>query len=328
MFEESFISSFIEDKDQNFINQIINGYTFNNILTNDNGEQNKVTKCDIGIQTVKKYEEIDEISEDIYIDYNLLFNYKNNQLKNDIDKSEFERQIINKYEEEKNDEDQDKKTKLQINSSDNSNNKISTNNSIFSNQKNKFFYINKQSKTPKLGRKSKRENSHGKHTKFGDDNIIRRIKVKFIDSCLNYINEQFKNKKLKLLKIVGNQAKETNKNKNLLWLKKTMKEVFYEDISKKTYNNNKNYNRELIDKIYFENDEKKVIKLLNLTVNDFLKDLYCSDIKIKGMNQLDEVVKELKNSGESGEYCEKFKNISKCLEETFINSHSRERKKK
>ena len=327
MFEESNVSSFFEDKNISFINQITNNYTFTNILKNDNGEQNQAIKCDIGIQTVKKFEEIDDISEDSYIDYNLLFN-KNNQIKNDIDKSDFERQFIHNYEEEKNNEDQDKETKLQINSSDICNNIVSTNNSFFINQKNKFFNINKQSKTSKLGRKSKRENSYGKHTKFGDDNIIRRIKVKFIDSSLNYINEQFKNKKLKLLKIVGNQAKETNKKKNLLWLKKTMKEVFYEDISKKTYNSNKNYNRELIDKIYFENDEKKVIKLLNLTVNDFLKFLYCSDIKIKGMNQLDEVVNELKNKGESGEYLKKFKNISKCLEETFINFHSRERKQK
>ena len=327
MFEESNVSSFFEDKNISFINQITNNYTFTNILKNDNGEQNQAIKCDIGIQTVKKFEEIDDISEDSYIDYNLLFN-KNNQIKNDIDKSDFERQFTNNYEEEKNNEDQDKETKLQINSSDICNNIVSTNNSFFINQKNKFFNINKQSKTSKLGRKSKRENSYGKHTKFGDDNIIRRIKVKFIDSSLNYINEQFKNKKLKLLKIVGNQAKETNKKKNLLWLKKTMKEVFYEDISKKTYNSNKNYNRELIDKIYFENDEKKVIKLLNLTVNDFLKFLYCSDIKIKGMNQLDEVVNELKNKGESGEYLKKFKNISKCLEETFINFHSRERKQK
>ena len=327
MFEESNVSSFFEDKNISFINQITNNYTFTNILKNDNGEQNQAIKCDIGIQTVKKFEEIDDISEDSYIDYNLLFN-KNNQIKNDIDKSDFERQFTNNYEEEKNNEDQDKETKLQINSSDICNNIVSTNNSFFINQKNKFFNINKQSKTSKLGRKSKRENSYGKHTKFGDDNIIRRIKVKFIDSSLNYINEQFKNKKLKLLKIVGNQAKETNKKKNLLWLKKTMKEVFYEDISKKTYNSNKNYNRELIDKIYFENDEKKVIKLLNLTVNYFLKFLYCSDIKIKGMNQLDEVVNELKNKGESGEYLKKFKNISKCLEETFINFHSRERKQK
>ena len=327
MFEESNVSSFFEDKNISFINQITNNYTFTNILKNDNGEQNQAIKCDIGIQTVKKFEEIDDISEDSYIDYNLLFN-KNNKIKNDIDKSDFERQFTNNYEEEKNNEDQDKETKLQINSFDICNNIVSTNNSFFINQKNKFFNINKQSKTSKLGRKSKRENSYGKHTKFGDDNIIRRIKVKFIDSSLNYINEQFKNKKLKLLKIVGNQAKETNKKKNLLWLKKTMKEVFYEDISKKTYNSNKNYNRELIDKIYFENDEKKVIKLLNLTVNDFLKFLYCSDIKIKGMNQLDEVVNELKNKGESGEYLKKFKNISKCFEETFINFHSRERKQK
>ena len=138
----------------------------------------------------------------------------------------------------------------------------------------------------------------GKHTKYSLDNIIRKVKSRFINSALNYINTQFKNKNRKLLKIICNQSKEINRNKNILWLKNTMKNVFYEDISNKANNTNKNYNRELIDIIYKEKDEEKVIELLNLTVGEFMK-LYCSKNKINDMKQLDEVIKELKKEGES-----------------------------
>ena len=58
----------------------------------------------------------------------------------------------------------------------------------------------------------------GKHNKYCIDNIIRKVKVKLIDSSFNYINKKFKNKKLCLLKIIGVQSKEINRNKNLLTL--------------------------------------------------------------------------------------------------------------
>ena len=85
-----------------------------------------------------------------------------------------------------------------------------------------------------------------------------------------------------------------------------MKDVFYEDISKKTYNSNKDYNRQLIDKIYLENTEKDVIELLNMSVIEFMK-IYCSKEKIEGMKQLDEIINELEKSGENEEYINKYK---------------------
>ena len=167
----------------------------------------------------------------------------------------------------------------------------------------------------------------GKHTKYSLDNIIRKVKSRFINSALNYINTQFKNKNRKLLKIICNQSKEINRNKNILWLKNTMKNVFYEDISNKANNTNKNYNRELIDIIYKEKDEEKVIELLNLTVGEFMK-LYCSKNKINDMKQLDEVINELKKEGESDiYYLNKFKRVSENFESIIKDLKSRERKK-
>ena len=148
-----------------------------------------------------------------------------------------------------------------------------------------------------------------------------------IDSSFNYINKKFKNKKLCLLKIIGAQSKEINRNKNLLWLNKTLKDIFYEDISKKSNNPNKNYNRQLIDKIYKENNEKEVIELLNITILEYLK-FYTSINNITDMKQLNDDINELKSIGESEHYTNEYKRVSENFYTIIKNFKSRERKKK
>ena len=82
----------------------------------------------------------------------------------------------------------------------------------------KNYKVNKDYKEKKrklLGRKTKKSGLIGKHNKFSLDNIIRKVKTRFISSAFNCINKKFKNKKLILLKIIGRQSKEVNKNKNI-----------------------------------------------------------------------------------------------------------------
>lgn len=69
----------------------------------------------------------------------------------------------------------------------------------FSNVKNyneKIFKITKDFKGK--GRIKKNTNYVGKHTKFSEDNIIRKIKRIFLDSCWNYINLLYKKYLLKI----------------------------------------------------------------------------------------------------------------------------------
>lgn len=54
----------------------------------------------------------------------------------------------------------------------------------------KIFKITKDFKGK--GRIKKNTNYVGKHTKFSEDNIIRKIKRIFLDSCWNYINLLYK----------------------------------------------------------------------------------------------------------------------------------------
>lgn len=70
---------------------------------------------------------------------------------------------------------------------------------LFSNAQNyneKIFKITKDFKGK--GRIKKNTNYVGKHTKFSEDNIIRKKKRIFLDSCWNYINLLYKKYLLKI----------------------------------------------------------------------------------------------------------------------------------
>ena len=293
-------------------------------------EEQEKYKYEIGIQTVYKFQEIKSEDGTNYKRYkaieinnkNNINNQNNNEEKNKI-KEEIGTQTNNYYEENEIDNDN---IFLNMNN-ENIINKTNLNNNINNNLEMKINQIMEQiNKKPILGRKTKRSGLSGKHNKYSIDNVIRKVKNRFINSAFNYINKQFKNKNLHLLKIVGKQGMEINRNQNILWLKKTMKDVFYEDITIKTYNSNKDYNRQLIDKIYLEKDEQKVIGLLNLNILDFMN-LYCSKEKKEGMEQLDDIINELKLNGEDEAYLNLFRNVSINFESILKKQKSRERNK-
>ena len=76
------------------------------------------------------------------------------------------------------------------------------------NKKNKIFEISKVNK--RLGRLKKNSAISGKHSKLAEDNIIRKIKRRFIENLRIYINKEYKNYRTEM-------NKSTNR-KN--WLKK------------------------------------------------------------------------------------------------------------
>ena len=318
---DKFLDSKIEEDRNTTIKTSYNPIKKNGNLKEDNSDITLKILSNIGTQMTYKNEEIkNEIETNNFkIIYTSELNIitKNNNNKTII-KEEKGLQTYNYYEDDEKDDISDINYK-----------NIDTNSKLSNKKPNKkkIYNITKVfKKKPIMGRKTKRSGKIGKHNKYSIDNVIRKVKAKFIDSAFNYINNNFKNKNLFLLKIVGKQGKEINRNKILLWLKKTIKDVFYEDISKKNYNYiyNVNYNRELIDKIYLENEEQKVIEILNLSLTEFIN-LYCKKQKINGMKQLNEVLDELRLNGENEEYIKKFENISVCFESTIKNMKSRER---
>jgi len=289
-----------------------------------------------GVQTVEKYGDIYANNDNNIISIKIIYNNENlinnNNYNKNISTLDIGFQTNNNYNDKADlvkEEEEEKEIKdYIIKNKDKNKNFIHQSKSehVLNKKKEIIFNIFKERKK-KFGRKKKKSGLLGKHNKFCIDNIIRKVKAKLIDSSFNYINKKFKNKKLCLLKIIGAQSKEINRNKNLLWLNKTLKDIFYEDISRKANNPNKNYNRELIYKIYNEKTEKDVIELLNLTVLEYLE-LYNSINDISDMKQLNDDINELKLIGESEEYTNEYKRVSENFYTIIKSFKSRERKKK
>ena len=93
--------------------------------------------------------------------------------------------------------------------------------------KKRYFEIDNKKKT---GRKSKNSTKESIHTKYCHDNILRKIKVKFLHKIIKYINRiilKNYNHKLRILKPLKGiiaQNNTINFNKHLLHLK--LKELF------------------------------------------------------------------------------------------------------
>lgn len=177
----------------------------------------------------------------------------------------------------------------------------------------------------KLGRRKKSElknesESHinnKRHSKNSDDNIIKKIHSFFLESILKWINKSFIDKnhnfqdladriKMKngILRKISPKIITTNlKKKNVLQtMKRQLKDIFYNHISKKYTKINIDENKKLIDKIYIEGNQPFVKFILNLTFLEAFN--YFS-----GQN--------------NGEYCRQFflsRNYSEEMITQFLNN--------
>lgn len=196
----------------------------------------------------------------------------------------------------------------------------------------KINKINKKEIKKVLGRKRKNNKNYimGKHNKYSSDNIIRKIKLKLLDSILYCLNSTFqKEKKIKcnkaysakiFLKIDQNIVKNINVNNMLKMLKSKIKDIFSENISKKYINYPLDYNEILIKNIYAEKIHIKTISILDMTLFQCLEHFRGS----KYYNELDSleenynmIINEFKYNGETEEYINKFKDLVDTFEEYF-----------
>ena len=210
-------------------------------------------------------------------------------------------------------------------------------------------------KTSRYGRKTdidKKNGKKGNHTKDKEDNIISKIKSNFQKYFHKFLLNCFQ-KKEDLLKMNNKVIKSLKKDNNLELFKKTLKEIFIqEDISKKYKNKEQDANVKLINKIYEENKEKEVIKILNLTYLEVfdifrrkLKDISPElKEKVKGTKILDtryfkdaetfikEQIKKREKKDDKKEeidkYIEDIKRLILEFESWFENKISRRKKKK
>ena len=93
------------------------------------------------------------------------------------------------------------------------------------------------------------------HTKFGEDNIVRKIKIYFTNSTMKYINKKY-------IEFLGKKPNFTivwTKKENQEYLSKKISDIFSEKLSTKCRRFPNNYNQKQIAKIFEKGKAKNIL---------------------------------------------------------------------
>ena len=146
-------------------------------------------------------------------------------------------------------------------------------------------------KKKNMGRRKKKKiyGTKSIHNKFNKDNIVRKIKIHFLNAGIEYINKkykEFKSLKLKptkqkfLQKLEQKYTDYATKKEEKIFLSKKLSEVLSDSVSKRCKNHNIDYNERNIKKLLNKGEPKNLIEFLGKTIEDVYK-LYISEGKDK-----------------------------------------------
>ena len=200
-------------------------------------------------------------------------------------------------------------------------------------------------KKPKGRKKNGEDSTNSNHNKYSDDNSRRKIKRILISELQDFINDRIAYKygndigegmtKKRLMKLRQNQISNASIGFNILFLNKTLKDIFSEDVTGRITNYSSDRNKEIIQELI---NNKDLVKkdyfegLFNLTFFDCLKYFRDDDIEPHKLQYLEGFTKfnEIKDKF----YKKKDKNyinhISKYLnnyEKILFNKKPRRSKK-
>ena len=194
-----------------------------------------------------------------------------------------------------------------------------------------------------LGRKRKDLDETGNHTKFSEDNLIKKCKsilfiyiIKFINNSIKQVYNNnigyFSNIK-QLLNINQEQKINSKVDYNKELLNKKLKDIFFSvKINSKYKYHSKDHNIKLIQELLNEEDaikREKYEKLFDLTFLECLKHFRGDEIKkeLEGMISLDEALKDLKNDKDIEKYKIEFTKTIRNFENIIVNKKGRIKKK-
>lgn len=200
-------------------------------------------------------------------------------------------------------------------------------------KKNKFeiFEISKSSSTnnesfnkTNRGRKKKEVEEKGNHTKFTDDNMMRKIKCHYFNHINNSLNNSLKNKPPIFLKLDNFINENLKRDYNMELMNKTIKDIYTNSkISNKYKKKNEENNKQLVEKIYSENNEVDTIQILNKTYFELFSEL----IKDKLDEFCSEILKKEEKNGlphdQANDFSTKMKNLCMNYKEWFAMKRGR-----
>ena len=182
---------------------------------------------------------------------------------------------------------------------------IEKNNSSINENNNNKKLKNELLVVKKYGRKKKDDNSKGIHNKYTNDNIVRKIKHLVLKSFVSFFNKKLKSiykedqniLKKELLPLNKEVKYKSSIKFNQILLKRTLKDIYSDNITTRFTNFPKDHNIKLIQKLVNEKDEEKriyFIGLFNLTFLDCLRHFRgtISIELLEGMNCFKDIQKE------------------------------------
>ena len=189
-------------------------------------------------------------------------------------------------------------------------------------------------KNKKKGRKNKNSDEEGDHTKYTEDNMIKRIRINYINFLINKSNKEINNsyhdKTLLLKKLNPNQANIYRVEENKIFIHKKLKDIFSDDISNKYKTFEPKYNQKVIEKLMNEENlekKEKFTKLFNITFIESLEHLCGKKIieGLEGFGTLDEFIDNYFKKEEE-EYKEKLRKLTSKYKEIVENKKKRKKK--
>ena len=205
-----------------------------------------------------------------------------------------------------------------------------------------------------LGRKKKNSGEIGKHNKYAENNMTRKMKVIIKNDLLDFINSKIKkelkltniiingdkyiNNEIKLLNIKQNQMIDITVDGNIKFLNTKIRDILSEQIS----NNNQlkypsDFNAILINTIYHIKNGKSITSILDMTFLECLKyyrkdEDIINDAKyscLKGLEKGFENLKErLMNNNEEEDYVDKLIELIQKFEVIYSTKKSRAKRVK
>ena len=183
------------------------------------------------------------------------------------------------------------------------------------------------------GRKSKNSNEIGKHNKFSEDNIMRKIKSGFSSYVHEKLNESFINKKYKFYQIDSKINENLKKDYNEKLMKRTFKDLYSNSqISGKFRKKKKdgfNYNKNIIDEIENpNNDEEKELEVID-NLNKTYLDLF-GEFRTLYLEEFLNKIRKKEENKESKEainkYISKINSLCMDFENWFLRKNGRKTK--
>ena len=191
--------------------------------------------------------------------------------------------------------------------------------------KKRYFNVDSKKKT---GRKPKNPTSNAEHTKYSDDNILRKIKVKFFQKLIKYINKKIESKYNGIVKILkplkGEISQDNTINFNRQLMDSKLKDIFANnELNGKFKLCEKDYNKNVIDGIY-QNNIQELINIFELTfLEAFNIFRNANETEFSDFEKLNIVVDELKLKENDNSYIDKFQNVAMDFENYYLQKKAR-----